>query len=221
LSYQDVLEATERAAVGVGRDPSTVTLVAVSKTKSVSEILLVYDEGHRDFGENRAQEMAEKAAQLPTDIRWHFVGGLQSNKARLIRPVTHLLHSIDRLSLADAWLKGPGLPPPVLLQVNIGRELQKSGVMPEDAAGVLESLLEQGLRVDGLMAIPPVVEDPEGQRPHFRALRRIRDDLATPQTPLSSLSMGMTDDFEIAIEEGATMIRVGRAIFGSRTDRSH
>jgi PLP dependent protein len=221
LSYQDVLEATQRAAVGVGRDPSTVTLVAVSKTKPVSEIRLVYDEGHRDFGENRAQEMAEKAAQLPTDIRWHFVGALQSNKARLIRPVTHLLHSMDRLSLADAWLKGPGLPPPVLLQVNIGREPQKSGVMPEEAAGVLGSLLEQGLRVDGLMAIPPVVEDPEGQRPHFRALRRIRDDLATPETPLSRLSMGMTDDFEVAIEEGATMIRVGRAIFGPRTDRSH
>jgi PLP dependent protein len=221
VSYRDVVEAAERAAIGVGRDPSSVTLVAVSKTKPVLDIRHLYEEGHRDFGENRAQEMAEKAAQLPTDIRWHFVGSLQSNKARLIRPSTHLLHSMDRLSLAAAWLKGPGLPPPVLLQVNVGREPQKSGVLPEEASDVLDRLLDQGLRVEGLMAIPPLVANPEAQRPNFRALHRIRDDLATPETPLARLSMGMTDDFEVAIEEGATMIRVGRAIFGPRTDRSH
>ena len=111
-----------------GRDPSSITLVAVSKAKSVADIEAVYELGHRDFGENRAQEMAEKAARLPDDIRWHFVGGLQTNKARLIRPITHLLHSMDRESLAGAWAKGGGLPPPVLFQVNTGHEPQKSGV---------------------------------------------------------------------------------------------
>ena len=106
--------------------------MAVSKAKPVSEIEAVYELGHRDFGENRAQEMAEKAARLPEDIRWHFVGGLQTNKARLVRPITHLLHSMDRASLAGAWAKGSGLPPPVLLQINTGHERQKSGVEPEE-----------------------------------------------------------------------------------------
>jgi hypothetical protein len=161
--------------------------------------------------------MAEKAAQLPRDIRWHFVGALQSNKARLIRPLTHLLHSMDRGSLATAWAKGSGLPPPVLLQVNTGREAQKSGVLPEQTRTTIERLLEIGLEVRGLMAIPPIVDDPESQRPHFELLRRLRDDIVVDHPDLTELSMGMTDDFEVAIEEGASMIRVGRAIFGART----
>jgi len=217
MSYQDVVTRMTAAAERVGRDPSSVTLVAVSKAKPVSEIEAVYELGHRDFGENRAQEMAEKAARLPEDIRWHFVGGLQTNKARLIRPITHLLHSMDRASLAGAWAKGSGLPPPVLLQINTGHERQKSGVEPEEAGSTLAEVLSLGLEVRGLMAIPPLTEDPEAQRSQFAMLREIRSELAGEHPEITELSMGMTDDFEIAIEEGSSIIRVGRAIFGERT----
>jgi hypothetical protein len=204
----------------VGRDPSSVTLVAVSKAKPVSDMEALYQLGHRDFGENRAQEMAEKASVLPSDIRWHFVGALQSNKARLVRSITFLLHSMDRESLGAAWAKGPDLPPPVLLEVNIGQEPQKSGVLAEDAATIVGRLQELGLEVRGLMAIPPVVEDAEQSRPWFEALRLLRDDVAGAHPTVVELSMGMTDDFEVAVEEGASMIRVGRAIFGPRMQRS-
>jgi PLP dependent protein len=217
MSYQDVVTRMTAAAERVGRDPSSVTLVAVSKAKPVSEIEAVYELGHRDFGENRAQEMAEKAARLPEDIRWHFVGGLQTNKARLIRPITHLLHSMDRPPLAGAWAKGSGLPPPVLLQINTGHERQKSGVEPEEAGSTLAEVLSLGLEVRGLMAIPPLTEDPEAQRSQFAMLREIRSELAGEHPEITELSMGMTDDFEIAIEEGSSIIRVGRAIFGERT----
>ena len=215
-----VRERAQIAAEACGRDPAEITLIAVSKAKSVSQILAVYDQGHRDFGENRAKEMAEKAAVLPGDIRWHFVGALQSNKARLILPSTHLLHSMDRASLASAWAKGPGLPPPVLLQVNIGREPQKSGVMPEDVESMTKKLIEMGMRVIGLMAIPPVGRSPEDSHPHFAAMRELRDGIVERESDMSHLSMGMTDDFEAAIADGASMIRVGRAIFGDRVDRS-
>jgi hypothetical protein len=217
MSYENVVTRMTVAAERVGRDPSSITLVAVSKAKSVPDIEAIYGLGHRDFGENRAQEMAEKAARLPDDIRWHFVGGLQTNKARLIRPITHLLHSMDRPSLAGAWAKGSGLAPPVLLQVNTGHELQKSGVAPDDARSTLSEVLSLGLDVRGLMAIPPLTEDPEAQRPHFAMLRKLRSELAAEHPGIIELSMGMTDDFEIAIEEGSSIIRVGRAIFGERT----
>ncbi len=167
-NYDDVAARMTAAAERSGRDASSVKLVAVSKAKSVADIEAVYELGHRDFGENRAQEMAEKAARLPDDIRWHFVGGLQTNKARLIRPITHLLHSMDRESLAGAWAKGGGLPPPVLLQVNTGHEPQKSGVEPGDAAATLAQVRSLGLEVRGLMVIPPLTEDPEAQRAAFR-----------------------------------------------------
>jgi pyridoxal phosphate enzyme (YggS family) len=220
MSYAEVVARAATAAERVGRDPLSVTIVAVSKEKSVVEIQAVYDQGHRDFGENRAQEMAEKAAALPGDIRWHFIGALQSNKARLVRPITHLLHSMDRDSLAAAWAKGSGLPPPVLIEVNTGREPQKSGVLPEDLAATLDRVLATGVEVRGLMAIPPMTDDPERQRPHFRLLRELRDGLFPTHPGLIELSMGMTDDFEVAVEEGASLIRVGRAIFGPRMQRS-
>ncbi len=217
MSYQVVRERIAAAAQRAGRDLSDITLVAVSKSKPVSDIRALYDLGHRDFGENRAQEMAEKAAALPSDIRWHFVGALQTNKTRLVRPVTHLLHSMDRESLAFAWAKGIGLPPPVLIQVNTGSEPQKSGVDASEVADLLETTLAAGVTVRGLMAIPPVAEHIEAMRPHFAELRGLRDRLAEVHGGVQELSMGMTDDFEIAIEEGASLIRVGRAIFGDRT----
>lgn len=205
------------AAERVGREVASIKLVAVSKAKSISDIERVYSLGHRDFGENRAQEMAEKAARLPDDIRWHFVGGLQTNKARLIRPITHLLHSMDRESLGAAWAKGSGMPPPVLLQVNTGKESQKFGAEPARVGEVLDHVVALGVEVLGLMAIPPFSADPEEQRPHFAMLRDLRDQLSYGHPSLVELSIGMTDDFEVAIEEGSTVIRVGRAIFGERT----
>ena len=220
MSYERVRERVAIAAEAASRDAAEITLIAVSKAKTVSQIRAVYDKGHRDFGENRAKEMAEKVALLPGDIRWHFVGALQSNKARLIRTTTHLLHSMDRTSLALAWAKGPGLPPPVLLQVNIGREPQKSGVMPEDVETTTEKLITMGMEVVGLMAIPPLGRSPEDSRQYFAAMRKLRDGLAEREPAIVHLSMGMTDDFEVAITDGASMIRVGRAIFGERIDGS-
>jgi len=217
VSYDEVVDRIEAAAARSGRDPSDITLVAISKSKPVSDIRDLYESGHRDFGENRAQEMADKVAVLPGDIRWHFVGALQTNKTRLVRPITHLLHSMDRESLAFSWAKGIGPAPPVLIQVNTGSEPQKAGAGYDEVASLLETLLELGVEVRGLMAIPPLSADAEQMRPHFRALRRMRDRLLELHSQIRELSMGMTDDFEIAIEEGASLIRVGRAIFGDRT----
>jgi pyridoxal phosphate enzyme (YggS family) len=217
VSYREVLSRVASAASASGRSPEEITLVAVSKAKSPEEVMGIYEQGHRDFGENRARELAGKAEQLPDDIRWHFVGALQSNKTDLVRGRTHLLHSMDRRSLAAAWLKGPGLPPPVLLQVNVGGEAQKSGVEPALAGDTLEMLLGMGLEVRGLMTLPPAPDRAEDSRPYFRAMKELRDRLRVVHPGVEGLSMGMTDDFEVAIEEGASIIRVGRAIFGPRT----
>ena len=216
MSYTDVMERVRLACQASGRDPAEVAVVAVSKTMSVGDIMEVYDQGHRDFGENRAQELAEKAPLLPDDIRWHFVGALQSRKARTVRPIATLLHSMDRRSLANAWLKGPGHPPPVLVQVNVGDEDQKSGVAASDVGETVGWMIDMGLDVRGLMAIPPIPDRPEDSRPYFQELRELRDLVSRLQPAVVELSMGMTDDFEEAIAEGASIIRVGRAIFGPR-----
>jgi len=210
------MERVAKAAGSSGRAPEQITVVAVSKTMGHPEIMEVYEQGHRDFGENRADELADKAAELPRDIRWHYVGALQSNKARLVRPVVHLLHSMDRLTLGSAWMKGQGPAPPVLAQVNPGEEGQKSGVAPDEVPAALEWMVSLGVDVRGLMAIPPIPDDPEDSRPYFETLRRIRDEVNADHPGVVELSMGMTDDFEVAIGEGASIIRVGRAIFGSR-----
>jgi pyridoxal phosphate enzyme (YggS family) len=203
------------AAARVGRDPAGVTLVIVGKGQSAGALMALYDQGHRDFGENRAQELVAKVEQLPADVRWHFIGPLQSNKVRLVRPVVKLLHSFDRLDLAAAWMKGPGLPPPVMVQVNIGYEPQKHGVRPETVAEVVDELEAKGVPVRGLMAIPPVGDDPEHSRGYFRRMATLLAELNAGHPLLTELSMGMTDDFEVAVEEGATFLRVGRAIFAS------
>lgn len=216
MGYAEVMSRVSEAARRVGRDPGEITLVAISKTKSVADILDVYEQGHRHFGENRAGELAEKAPHLPSDITWHFVGALQSRKARTVRPIASLLHSMDRKSLASAWLKGQGHPPPVLVQVNLGEEEQKAGVAPDGVLDALDWMVAMGLDVRGLMAIPPIPQQPEDSRPYFHQLREIRDGVVGTYPSITELSMGMTDDFEVAIEEGASIIRVGRAIFGPR-----
>jgi pyridoxal phosphate enzyme (YggS family) len=204
-----IVEACDR----VGRAAEEVTVVAVSKGRPTEAIRALYDRGHRDFGENRADELAEKAPRLPSDIRWHFVGHLQSNKARAVRPLATCLHSLDRSSLAKAWLKGAGRPPPAFLQVNIGREPQKFGVDPSEAEQAAGEFVALGLTVVGVMAILPIVEKPEEARPHFRELAEVGRRVRAVVPDATGLSMGMTDDFAVAVEEGATVIRVGRAIF--------
>jgi pyridoxal phosphate enzyme (YggS family) len=213
MSLESVKERVARACERVGRDPSEVTVVAVSKGRPPEEILRLYEDGHRDFGENRADELSAKAAELPADIRWHFVGHLQSNKARVVRPIASVLHSMDRVSLAKAWLKGAGTPPPSFLEVNVGREPQKSGVVPEEAESLAEQLVTLGVPLIGVMAIVPIVDEPEHARPYFRELVEVRDRVRRIEPAATGLSMGMTDDFEVAVEEGATVIRLGRAIF--------
>ncbi len=209
------------AATRVGRDPAEVTLVAVSKGQPVSTIEAAYAAGHRDFGENRAQELVAKAPGLPSDIRWHFVGSLQTKKAKLVRPSTHLLHSLDRPKLVAAWARGAQSPPPALVQVNLAAEPQKHGVDVTDLPRLLELAGTEGIEVRGLMLIPPVPAAPEDSRPWFARLAELISELRPAHPRLRELSMGMTDDFEVAVEEGATVIRVGRAIFGPRSTGDH
>ncbi len=211
--YAAVIDRIRTAADDAGRNPDDVALVAVSKGRDVSTIKSLYDLGHRDFGENRAQELREKVPELPDDIRWHFIGPLQSNKVRIVRPAVYALHSLDRMSLATAWMKGAGSPPVAYLQVNIGDEEQKSGVAVAEVGETLERLARLSLPVVGLMAIPPVTDEPEETRRYFVAMRDLRDRVVAANPRVRGLSMGMTNDFDVAVSEGATVIRVGRAIF--------
>lgn len=220
-AFAGVMTRVTAAAARVGRDPSEVTVVAVSKGQTAAAIMEVYAAGHRDFGENRAHELARKAPQLPNDIRWHYVGSLQRRKAKVVVPHVAVLHSLDRLALAETWLRTGFALPPSLVQVNIAGESQKHGVAPADVAGMLDQLGDLGVQPIGLMVIPPVPELPEASRPWFDELRRLRDRFAATHPTLTELSMGMTDDFEIGIEAGATLIRVGRAIFGGAGPTSH
>jgi PLP dependent protein len=201
-----------RAAARGGRDPASVRLIAVSKTKPVALVREALAAGQTLFGENYAQELREKSEALGPGVEWHFIGALQTNKARLVVGRAALVHTCDRLALARELSKraqAAGLTQRVLLEVNVGREPQKAGALPEDAAALLEQVRAlPALRCDGLMCIPPATGDP---RPHFRALRELGEKLG-----LAELSMGMSADFEAAIEEGATLVRVGTAIFGER-----
>ena len=201
------------AAARKGRPVADITLVAVSKGRSPAAILEAYEEGQRDFGENRAPELAEKAAQLPQDIRWHFIGSLQTRQVKIARPHTYLLHSLDRSRLINTWGAEEN-PPPTLLQVNLAAEPQKHGADPDEVATLLERARSAGVSCLGLMTMPPQVENAEDNRRWFAALARLRRELSTGFPELTHLSMGMTDDYVVAIEEGATLIRVGRAIFG-------
>lgn len=197
------------AAHRAGRRPQDARLVAVTKGRSVEAIRALYDAGQRAFGENRAPELHEKAPVLPWDVRWHFVGNLQRNKVKLLHQVVPLVHSFDRLDLVESWPKDLA----VLLQVNVAGEAQKNGVAPAEAEAALAALEKAGVRCLGLSTMPPLVDDPERNRPHFRALRETRDLLAASWPHLRELSMGTTVDYPVAVEEGATYVRVGRALF--------
>ena len=210
----EVGRRVEEAARRSGRGGGEVRIVAISKGRTADVVEEAIAAGHRVFGENRGQELARKVDQLPADLEWHFVGPLQTNKVRLVRPRVVLMHSFDRDRLVKPWLRGAGRPPPTLLQVNVGLEPQKSGIRPELVVETFERWESAGVPLDGVMAIPPVGSDPEDSRPYFARMREIRDGLTVRLGRPLALSMGMTDDFEVAIEEGSTIVRIGRAIFG-------
>lgn len=213
----EIRDRVSAAAVRAGRQPGDVTLVAVSKGYPAEVVREAYEVGQRDFGENRAAELAAKAPQLPEDIRWHFIGSLQTRQAKIARPHTWLLHSLDRVRLANSWMSDEGAPP-ALLQVNVAAESQKHGAEPARLAELVAHATEIGLTCRGLMMIAPLATRPDDSREWFAALRKMRDGLLGTYPELTDLSMGMTDDFEVAIEEGATIIRVGRAIFEASGD---
>ena len=215
-----VRDRIERAATAVGRDPAEVRLIAVSKTKPASAVREAYAAGQRDFGENYAQELAQKAEELGdlTDLRWHFIGHLQTNKARFVVRVAHMVHTVDGPSLArelgKRTVKEGREPLPVLVEVNVGGEPQKHGATAMDLKDVLASVdAEPSLVVRGLMTMPP--NDLESARRAFEALCSLRALHGGPKR-LPELSMGMSADLEIAVACGATLIRVGTAIFGGR-----
>jgi pyridoxal phosphate enzyme (YggS family) len=212
------------AAGRAGRDPSSVTLVAVSKTFDASAVRAAWAAGQRDFGENRVQEAEEKmiaTADLP-GVRWHLIGHLQSNKAKKAAEfsVIHSIDSVELLRRVDAAAVAKGTTPDVLIQCDLAGEATKFGAPEVEIEAMARAALEaRGLRLIGLMLLPPWNEDQEQTRPWFRRLRALRDRLVSAGMPagsLAHLSMGMSHDFEAAIEEGATMVRVGTAIFGKR-----
>ena len=207
-----VVEKIARACAKAGRAPGSVQLIAVSKLQPVALLREAAEAGQRVFGENYAQELRDKSGELPS-VEWHFLGALQTNKVKLVAGRAALIHTCDRLALAQEISKrAPAEGQRVLLEVNVGREPQKAGVSPDDAPALLEQVRAlPGLRCEGLMCIPPEGVDP---RPHFRALREL-----AARLQLAGLSMGMSADYQVAIEEGATLVRVGTAIFGERPHR--
>jgi pyridoxal phosphate enzyme (YggS family) len=212
------------AARSAGRDPSSVRLVAVSKTFPTSAITEAYAAGQRDFGENRVQEALQKiGASTDLEIRWHLLGHLQTNKARKAGPAFAVIQSVDSVELIeklDAAAEDAGRTPELLIQVDLAGEATKHGVPPGEVPRLFQAAAAcRAARVVGLMTLPPVPDTPEDSRRWFRQLRDLRDgwlSSGVPAAMLRELSMGMSGDFEVAVQEGATMVRVGTAIFGSR-----
>jgi len=222
-NWQRVCERVAVAARRAGRDPRSIRIIAVSKKKPVELIERVIAAGAVDIGENYVQEAAGKIARIVAPVTWHFIGHLQRNKAPAALELFQVIHTLDSVALADTLCRHAerrGQSVRVLIEVNLGGESTKSGVAPGDVQPLLAALADRRwLRIEGFMAVPPPAESADAARPHFRALYQLRDGLrsgAPVNAPLRELSMGMSDDFEVAIEEGATMVRVGRAIFGER-----
>ena len=221
-NIKGVQERIARAAARSGRDPRDISLVTVSKLKPVAVIREAYNQGLRAFGENYAQELKNKAAELSDlDIEWHFIGHLQRNKAKIVTPLVSWVQTVDSAELAQAISRRAPKTIPCLIEVNIGQETSKSGVLPDEVLNLVKHILGlEKLDLRGLMIIPPYDPDPERSRPYFQKLSHLLEKLnqAIEPTRLSDLSMGMSHDFEVAIEEGATIIRVGTAILGERNE---
>lgn len=223
-NLRHVRERIARAAEACNRDPGGITLVAVSKTHPAATVRVAHEAGQAAFGENKAQEILKKAPALPGSLEWHFIGHLQSNKVRKVLPWCALIHSVDSLKLArriDFIADELDLRPRVLLQVNVAGDEAKFGFSPDSLREAMGEILAlERLRVDGLMTVPPFRSDPEEVRPSFAALRQLRNELAEATgADMPELSMGMSHDFEHAIAEGATLVRVGSGIFGEREYR--
>ena len=210
------------ACAGAGRDPREVRILAVTKTHPAEVVAAAVVAGVDAIGENRVQEAAAKRSQVPGTTPWHLVGPLQRNKAKLALELFDLVETVDRPELADrleTLLAPAGRFLPIFIEVNVGGETQKSGVTPADAASLVDDLLARcpHLRLSGLMTVPPYDPDPRRARPYFAALRSLADDLTTRfAVPPLELSMGMSEDFEVAVGEGATWVRLGRVLFGER-----
>ena len=220
----DAIEARVAAACArAGRDRSEVTLIAVSKTKPVSMLQEAYDFGVRQFGENKVQELNVKIPALPSDIDWHMIGHLQRNKVKYIVGAVKLIHSVDSVRLAEeisAQSVKKNVVSDILLEVNMAQEETKFGLDQSEVIDMVKTVSQlKNIRIRGLMTIAPYVTDPEENRKYFRAIRELSVDIMNENidnVSMSFLSMGMTGDFEVAIEEGATHVRVGTGIFGER-----
>lgn len=222
LNYvnEQIAKACERS----GRSPEEVTLIAVSKTKPVEMLQEAYDAGARFFGENKVQEITAKYPELPSDIQWHMIGHLQRNKVKYIIDKVKMIHSVDSLRLAQAIEQEAAkhdLVMPILLEVNVAEEDTKFGLKVSEVFPLLEEITKMPhLQVEGLMTIAPFVENPEENREVFRTLKKLSVDIAAKNMNninMRVLSMGMTGDYQVAVEEGATMVRVGTGIFGARS----
>ena len=219
----EVEKHVQEACARAGRSRDEVTLIAVSKTKPVSMIEELLPGGTRDFGENKVQELCEKYEVLPRDIRWHLIGHLQRNKVKYIVDKAYLVHSVDSLRLAETISEEgvkKGVTVPVLIEVNVAGEESKFGVTPEETEALVREIAKlPAIRIRGLMTIAPYVENPEDNRVHFSRLKQLSVDIGKKNidnVSMNVLSMGMTGDYQVAIEEGATMVRVGTGIFGER-----
>lgn len=220
---KEVQRRMEEACRRAGRDPKEVTLIAVSKTKPLPLLMEAYGCGVREFGENKVQEIMEKAPQMPQDVRFHMIGHLQRNKVKQVLKHAVLIHSVDSVRLAEqiqTEAQKAGKIQDVLLEVNVAKEESKTGFMPEEAMDAVLAIHGfPNVRIRGLMTIAPFVENSEENRPVFKKLYQLSVDIKSKNidnTTMDVLSMGMTGDYEVAIEEGATMIRVGTGIFGAR-----
>ena len=221
-NYSRVCEEIHQAVDRAGRNPQSVRLMAVSKKVPAERLRILWGLGHRLFGENRVQEARVKIPEMPAGGEWHFIGGLQTNKAKEAVEWFDVIESVDRLELATELQKraeAAGKNLKVLLEINVGGEAAKHGVQPDEAAALFQAVNAlTRLEVRGLMAIPPFREKPEDARAFFRKLREIRDQLEqTSGAALPELSMGMSHDFPVAIAEGATLVRIGTALFGPRS----
>ncbi len=218
-NYRELLKNINDAAERSGRSPDSVRLIAVTKTVGVEEVQRAAGLGIADFGENRVQEAAAKVKQMP-ELRWHFIGHLQSNKVKDVLPYYSLIHSLDRPSLLKALQQCAeryDRVVEVLVQVNTSGEESKFGLAPEKLTRFLEEVSAcSRIRIKGLMTMAPFVDNPEETRPCFNALRRLRDENVAAGWQLPELSMGMTNDYTVAVEEGATLVRIGTALFGPR-----
>ncbi len=223
-NLERVWEQIAQAAAKAGRDVKDVELVAIAKTHPAEKVREAVEAGQTLFGENRVQEARAKISELSSNIRWHFVGHLQKNKVRQALPLFEMIHSVDSLALAqdiNRIAEEEGLYPRVLLEVNVAGEGSKFGFAPDDLREQMEALLAlPRLSIEGLMCIPPLVMESEDSRKFFVQVRELRDSLEKEfNTKLPQLSMGMTQDFPIGIQEGATLVRVGTAIFGERSKK--